>query len=334
MTVYRYNTLNQVVQQKSPDGGLSKFWYDELARLVVSQNAKQAAADKYSYTIYDELGRISQVGQKPTTETISQTITRDKDELQRWLDRVDNIGSVKEQITRTVYDVSYYNGAPTLGSLFVQKNLRNRVSYTQAVPVEPSDFLTNPNAWIQVHSTATYYTYDIHGNVDELLQDYNQGPMKDVANGSNRFKKMAYTYDLISGKVNTVTYQPDYYDVNGVVQHHIDRFYHRYDYDAENKLTTTQTSHDGIIWETDARYLYYKHGPLARTVLGQQQVQGIDYAYTLQGWLKGVNGTAISAAPIESCAPGTARDVLDVYNREQYGHPSVYTARAGNQFPS
>lgn len=334
LTVYRYNTLSQVVQQKSPDGGLSKFWYDELGRLVVSQNAKQAAADKYSYTIYDELGRISQVGQKPTTETISQTITRDKDELQRWLDRVDNIGSVKEQITRTTYDVYYYNGQgqPALEPLFTQRNLRNRVSYTQVVPVEPGDFKTNDNAWVQAHSAATFYTYDIHGNVDEVLQDYNQGPMKDVANGANRFKKMAYTYDLISGKVNTVSYQPDYYDVNGVVQHHIDRFYHRYDYDAENKLTATQTSHDGIIWETDARYSYYKHGPLARTVLGQQQVQGIDYAYTLQGWVKGVNGTAISAAPTENCAPGTARDVLDVYNREQYGHPSVYTARQAINF--
>ncbi len=37
-----------------------------------------------------------------------------------------------------------------------------------------------------------------------------------------------------------------------------------------------------------------KHGPLARTILGQQQVQGIDYAYTLQGWLKGVNSTSLN----------------------------------------
>src|SRR5690606_11836982 len=33
---------------------------------------------------------------------------------------------------------------------------------------------------------------------------------------------------------------------------------------------------------------------LARMVLGQQQVQGTDYAYTLQGWLKGVNGTSLN----------------------------------------
>ena len=36
------------------------------------------------------------------------------------------------------------------------------------------------------------------------------------------------------------------------------------------------------------------HGPLARVELGQQKVQGVDYAYTLQGWLKGVNSTALN----------------------------------------
>jgi RHS repeat-associated protein len=35
---------------------------------------------------------------------------------------------------------------------------------------------------------------------------------------------------------------------------------------------------------------------LARTILGQQQVQGVDYAYTLQGWLKGVNSMALDTA--------------------------------------
>src|SRR5690606_8701415 len=41
-------------------------------------------------------------------------------------------------------------------------------------------------------------------------------------------------------------------------------------------------------------YSYYRHGPLQRTVLGQLNVQGIDYAYTLQGWLKGVNSTTLN----------------------------------------
>ena len=63
-TTYTYNSLNQVVQQVTPDGGLSKFWYDRLGRLVVSQNARQLSSGDYSYTLYDVLGRITEVGKK------------------------------------------------------------------------------------------------------------------------------------------------------------------------------------------------------------------------------------------------------------------------------
>ena len=68
-----------------------------------------------------------------------------------------------------------------------------------------------------------------------------------------------------------------------------DQYYHRYSYDAENRITLAETSTDSLVWERDGRYDYYLHGPLARTTLGNQLVQGIDYAYTLQGWLKGAN---------------------------------------------
>jgi RHS repeat-associated protein len=45
------------------------------------------------------------------------------------------------------------------------------------------------------------------------------------------------------------------------------------------------------IAKQDAQYYYYLHGPLRRMELGTQGrlLQGVDYAYTLQGWLKGVN---------------------------------------------
>ena len=88
-----------------------------------------------------------------------------------------------------------------------------------------------------------------------------------------------YNYDLISGKVNQVSYQP------GLA----DGFYHQYSYDAENRITGVRSSTDSIQWENDAAYAYYRHGPLAREQIGSLQLQGIDYAYTVQGWLKSIN---------------------------------------------
>ncbi|HXB92359.1 MAG TPA: hypothetical protein VNU72_08720, partial [Puia sp.] len=106
------------------------------------------------------------------------------------------------------------------------------------------------------------------GNVDTLVQDFKAGSM---AANSNRFKKIVYDFDLVSGKVNQVSYQHGYADA----------FYHSYLYDAENRITNVQSSTDSINWDNDAFYSYYAHGPLARTILGQQQVQGINYSYTL-----------------------------------------------------
>jgi len=282
-TQYRYNTLNQVIAQQTPDAGISHFWYDRLGRLVVSQNAQQILSNKYSYTLYDVLGRITQVGQKQQTQTISQDTTQNDVAMRRWLDDVAGGGSLKEQITRTVYDISYYNGEtpPALTPILEQKNLRNRVSYTQIINQEPSDFATNDSAFVKAHEAATYYSYDIHGNVDTLLQDL-RGAFGTTSDSVNRFKKIVYDYDLVSGKVNRVVYQPG----------RTDEFYHQYLYDDENRIISVQTSHDSIYWENEAAYEYYRHGPLSRTVLGENKIQGLDYAYTIQGWLKGVNSTS------------------------------------------
>jgi hypothetical protein len=286
-TQYRYNSLNQVITQRSPDGGISNFWYDRLGRLVISQNAKQLAQSRYSYTLYDDLGRTIQVGQKPQTNPMSQTISQDHIALQNWIDDKTTGGSLREQITRTVYDVSYYDADDVLCPGYIcQKNLRNRVSYTQVIDAEPSNGI-----FAGVQSSATYYSYDIHGSVDTLLQDLNQAM---VANGGNRYKKIVYDYDMISGKVNQVSYQRGY----------ADQFYHKYIYDATNRMTEVRTSHDSIYWENEAAYDYYRHGPSSRTVLGNNQVQGIDYAYTIQGWLKGVNTSAAGNAKFDMGTDG------------------------------
>ncbi len=299
-TQYRYNTLNQVVQQKTPDAGISNFWYDRLGRLVISQNAKQYAAAatennrNYSYTEYDALGRITEVGEysNPSLTAMTQTVSRDTNTLKNWL--VNN--SLRKQVVRTAYDFTNANwqDISAADQPVLAANLRNRVAYTQYYPLGNANGLN--------YSQATYYSYDMHGNVDTLIQDYGSvsqgGAWVNIMNNNglhNRFKRMVYRYDLISGKVNHVAYQPQYIKGNYLYRP-ADALYHKYEYDAENRLTTVYTSIDSVLWERDAHYDYYKHGPLARTELGQLQVQGLDYAYTIQGWLKGVNSSSLAPA--------------------------------------
>lgn len=137
------------------------------------------------------------------------------------------------------------------------------------------------------------------------------------SNPGHRYKKITYNYDLISGKVNQVSYQAGKPDA----------YYHRYEYDAENRLTQVYSGRDSIMLflfpEREASYEYYAHGPLARTVLGKLNVQGLDHAYTLQGWLKGINpamGGSLTNGTDTTEAKPVAQDVfgfnLHYYNSD------------------
>ncbi len=304
-TVYQYNSLNQVVTQKTPDAGAREFWYDRLGRLVISRNAKQKIENAFSYTKYDALGRITEVGQKPHVWGMSQLVSRNAFELNKWISFRNNDGEFEpKMVTLTGYDLpSLYSPVYEGCTPFAQKafTLRNRVSFTRYFNSLQHNLIVSPTGdtsysphsfWFQ---TAVEYNYDIHGNVDSLLNIASQGSIMNSF-GCNAFKLIAYKYDLISGKVNEVHYQP-----SNATMKFADEFYHRYSYDADNKLVDVYTAdHKAFInqpglEEHEAHYQYYKHGPLSRTVLGQQQVQGIDYAYNLQGWLKGVNSTSLNS---------------------------------------
>ena len=111
-----------------------------------------------------------------------------------------------------------------------QRYLQNRVSYSYLD--EDGDDLTLSDR---------HYSYDAHGNVEWLVQD--------VPNLGK--KHLRYAYDLLSGNVRQVYYQ----------EGQADAFYHRYEYDADNRLLGVETSTDAYHWEQDAAYHYYAHGP-------------------------------------------------------------------------
>ncbi|WP_343522276.1 RHS repeat-associated core domain-containing protein [Pedobacter sp.] len=271
-TTYAYNATNQVVKQYTPDAGISRFWYDYLSRLVISQNAKQATGDNFSYTDYDALGRIKEVGQKNTSSSgLTEPAYVNNTFYRNFLSSGSNT-----QITQTYYD-GVISGTGALTNLGLE-NQRKRVS-ASVYRETPGTSAIN----------ATYYNYDVSGNVKTLYQQVN----------GLGLKTLNYEYDLISGKVNFLAYQHGQNDA----------FYYQYKYDADNRLTSAWSSTQANVANygfgstltdpsrrMDASYQYYLHGPLARMELGRstEKVQGLDYAYTLQGWLKGVNGTQLN----------------------------------------
>ncbi|QEC44784.1 hypothetical protein FSB84_25025 [Pseudobacter ginsenosidimutans] len=261
---YVFNSFNKVIKQVSPDGGTTEFWYDKLSRLVASQNSEQKVptdpadpTNRYSFTKYDALGRIREVGEKTAGIDITTINLSNQTELYNWYAQ-----GTDKSLTQTVYDANPVE-APA-GAIL--ENLRHRVS--------ASIFRETRSAQ---KINATYISYDISGNAKTVYQEI--GELKALDNTTG-IKKLEYDFDLVSGKVNMLTYQKD----KG------DQFFYKYEYDADNRIKSALTSRDGGTWNLEARYSYYLHGPLARVELGKNEVQGIDYAYTLSGWLKAING--------------------------------------------
>ncbi len=276
-TNYRYDCFGNQIEQTTPDGGVTRTWYDYLGRPVASQDARQAEStpNLYSYTLYDGLSRPIETGEKvPVSGLLEDYMALDPVLFRAWLD--ENATSTRTDVTR-----SYYDDAPIQIPNFAPENLRKRIAAVVFMDhyVDPMNPLTASD-----YQFATHYSYDIAGNVNTLIQDIQE--LELGSNSTNRYKRIDYEYDIVSGKVNRVVYQQDQRD----------QFIHQYTYDDNNRLLKTETSTTGTpgSWEIDAEYQYYLHGPLARTILGERKVQGTDYAHTLQGWIKGVNASAMT----------------------------------------
>jgi RHS repeat-associated protein len=279
-TRYYFNSLNQVIGQYTPDADSSSFWYDTKGRLFASQNKEQRTptdidgttlpSNRYSYTKYDGLGRIIEVGEQSGTNMASIL----NNSFVQEVGITDFFtGGIKKSITKTYYDeessISSHPGFIELqGKL---DHLRKRVvsSTYQEDEISPIE-------------QATYYSYDLMGNVKSIWQQ---------VSGLSELKKTDYQFDLASGKTTAVLYQDGKSDA----------FYHQYEYDGENRIKSVYTNTQKAVsagllsiintpgTKKDASYQYYLHGPLSRTELGGN-LQGMDYSYTIHGWLKAMNG--------------------------------------------
>jgi hypothetical protein len=276
---YWYNSFNQLIKQETPDAGITTFIYDKTGRLVFSQNAKQKLTSRYSYTLYDEQGRINETGviivvQPPSNPMPIMTIVTMAPSMDMsYLAPAVRV-KAREDVVATFYDEPLLDLPASDPSLSPQENLRKRVSSILYIPK-----LAVNNSAESFYSYGTHFSYDALGNVKTLTQD---NPYLHYL--GQRFKRMDYDYDLLSGKVNMVSYN----------RGKADQFYQRYTYDADNRIEVVKTSNDGLIWDRDAAYEYYKHGPLAQMDLGELGVQSVQYAYTIQGWLKAINGDVLN----------------------------------------
>ena len=274
-STFSYNALGQLIATTSPDEGAAQFKYRADGQIRYSQNSKQAAAGEFSYTDYDNLGRPVESG---VLENPGFTAADPDTPLPP--------GSRKEQHF-TVYDTGETVAIP--GHSFTQSFTAGNVAKT---------YTQNPAA------TTTWYSYDIYGRVEWMIQDID---------GLGK-KTLHYEYDPVSGNIIEVRYQ--YYNAS-------ERFIHRYTYNEANELIKVETTTDEITYTTRAEYTYYETGALKRIDLANG-LQGVDYVYNLAGQLKSINHPSLNAA----LDPGG--DANDLFGMAIDYHNSDYRRNLGN----
>lgn len=261
-----YNSLSNLLSTETTDAGRTEYVYARDGRVRFSQNALQRPVGRYAYSNYDELGRVVESGEYtpgqyavnvfenhltaiPASNSVLQTSILESRSRTGGL--YPNWCAQRQQ---SWYDLPWDGSNGSQGN-DSQLNGRKQEFILASVAKTSNDKVT------------TWYSYDEIGRVTWVVQDI-------VGIG---IKTLDYKYDF-NGNVLEVAYQ------NGQP----DAFHHYYEYDAAKRLYKVYTSSDGVARILQAKYTYYLHGPLKRVELANR-LQGLDYAYTMQGWLKSIN---------------------------------------------
>lgn len=280
-TVYRYNYKGQLIETTEKDFGTTRFMYRLDGMLRYSQNEKQRLSNSFGFILYDYAGRPIESGL--FTPFTGSTLLFNSSDLKLTLEENStnsdlSMGGTKSEVVYTVYDLAD-EIAISSGDITEQTFLKGNVSYNYRYEIG--------GALIK-----TWFSYDERGRI---LWTAQRIPGLGAGSATYGVKKTSYTY-APNGNVKEVAY-------TGTMAN--DNFYHVYYYDLDNRLshvyTTTSTptyttSGELINGKLQAHYTYYLHGSLKRVELAEN-LQGLDYAYTPQGWLKSFNYPNISQDP-------------------------------------
>jgi RHS repeat-associated protein len=273
MSLYEYDVRGRLVKATTPDGGATELVYRKDGKLRFSQNAVQKVSGRYSYMNYDGAGRIVESGEyQPDGSGIAFTSDLSvSSPLKNILEDISSTGGLttgtKKDVLINLFDKPDNSHAQS-GYTQTAAHLATAISMTKKY----SSIVNNvPNGANLV--SASWYDYNAEGLLTWSIQ---------YINGLG-YKTIDYTYDGL----NRLTKQV--FQKNTAAE----TFVHYYEYDAGtyklSKVYTNTVDNFGTKL-LQATYIYKLDGGTKRLELAQN-LQGVDYTYTLHGNLKAINNS-------------------------------------------
>jgi RHS repeat-associated protein len=274
-----YNTLGWTLSTYDSDKGLTEYVYQQDGQLRFSRDARQKWENKFSYIHYNTNGDITEQGEyasaniagslwfQNTIEIADGAVLKDNNNntvsgtsIGTIIENTDGVDDARCSSVNKMLIHQSYNTDATLVTLgYTQRYVIGRISKSYAGD----------------NSSTSWYSYDEHGRMEWMVQNITGLGVKTIH----------YEYGLL-GNLKRTIYQ------KGTSS---ERFEHKYDYDANMRLSNVKTRAGSGPLQQEALYKYYQHGPLKRTELAGN-LQGIDYVYTIDGRLKSINHPTLDNA--------------------------------------
>lgn len=297
---YNYNLKRLVINSKNADMKQTHYIYRKDGKLRFSQNANQLQEGAFTYANYDKWGRSIERGEfNPTVGDI----TFNSAAMNAILEDVSPSGGLpidyvtkRKDWVKTLYDLPD-NSHGLAGYIQNDIFLRNTVSVTEK------------------GNSKTWYNYNEFDQITWII----------TWTSGLGYKTIDYSYDHLERLVKMV-YQ----------KAQVDAFVHHYEYDADQNLKKVYTNTDDNpvtagANKLQAEYFYYLTGELKRVELANK-LQGIDYTYTVQGLLKGINHSDKTKDPGND-APGINGTQVDAFGMLLEYYDGDYT-KSGNNISS
>ena len=272
---YTYSTASQLLSSTEVDAGTTNYIYKKDGQLRFSQNAQQAVnGGSYSFIQYDDDNRVITSGEYILASNNSQTV------FHTWKQFI-AAGQPANSVCQMIETSGSGFNAPSIAYPSTEVTIVYYSQLNSGLPLRDATGTVigtkgpQRNTWnrtscmVNYAGYGTWYSYDNDGRLEWTIE---------MLPGLE-YKTIDYVYDQSGNLLQTI------YQKNNSSN---DRFDHVYKYDKIGRLKTAWTRESTGKLKLHEKYQYYVHGPLKRKELGDQ-LQGIDYIYTIQGWLKGIN---------------------------------------------